>query len=590
MEPSYETLLGRIESLEERLTILQQRIDAVSVPSEVAQPESVRTSPAREFVTVVEKPRRKSDTQPSPSFSLKDRFPWTTEDSLKWAGIALVLFAVGFFFKYAIDEGWLTPAVRVVLGLLLGFVLVGLGFYARSRRPGFGQVLQGGGVATFYITLFASSQVLTVVPYGMAFAGMVLVTAFALALGLYHGDPPLAVLGLIGGLATPFLLYTPEGSITGLVVYVLILLTATTGIYLFWGWRSMLYTTVVGGWGVFLMAASDLPYDRAAQMGDRLALQIAAGFALLSFWAVPVCREWLVRRNPDFWPSPALTAGSRFIRGLEKVLRNAVHQLTLLVPPLALLLTGISWRLEAQSWGLIAVGMAAVLIGVAELLRRQDVRGLAYTHRWSALLVASLAIPALLEEEAILVAFAVEATALHFLAYRQHDRFLRGYAHFVWLIPGFWLLAVLGEGTQGPPPFVTWDALRPLAVILLGLASGFAVRLWPVRVGYWLAAHVALLALIYRELLPFEGGQAFVTALWTFYAIALLVAGLRLDRSVLRTGGLMTLALVVGKLFLVDLRNLDPLWRILLFLGVGALFLLVAYFVPNLWKREKVEG
>lgn len=52
----------------------------------------------------------------------------------------------------------------------------------------------------------------------------------------------------------------------------------------------------------------------------------------------------------------------------------------------------------------------------------------------------------------------------------------------------------------------------------------------------------------------------------------------------------MTLALVVGKLFLVDLRNLDPLWRILLFLGVGALFLLVAYFVPNLWKREKVEG
>ena len=44
--------------------------------------------------------------------------------------------------------------------------------------------------------------------------------------------------------------------------------------------------------------------------------------------------------------------------------------------------------------------------------------------------------------------------------------------------------------------------------------------------------------------------------------------------------------MVVGKLFVVDLAELDAIWRILLFLGFGALLMLVSYLVPSLWRSD----
>jgi uncharacterized membrane protein len=43
---------------------------------------------------------------------------------------------------------------------------------------------------------------------------------------------------------------------------------------------------------------------------------------------------------------------------------------------------------------------------------------------------------------------------------------------------------------------------------------------------------------------------------------------------------------VIGKLFLVDLAEVDPIAKIALFLGVGALFLGVSYFTKEDDTRE----
>ena len=44
-----------------------------------------------------------------------------------------------------------------------------------------------------------------------------------------------------------------------------------------------------------------------------------------------------------------------------------------------------------------------------------------------------------------------------------------------------------------------------------------------------------------------------------------------------RVLGIGTLVLVVVKLFFVDLARVDPLWRVMLFLGFGGLFLVLGY-------------
>ena len=47
-----------------------------------------------------------------------------------------------------------------------------------------------------------------------------------------------------------------------------------------------------------------------------------------------------------------------------------------------------------------------------------------------------------------------------------------------------------------------------------------------------------------------------------------------------------TLLVLVGKLFLVDLARLEAIWRILLFLGFGGLFLVLSYYFQARWKRS----
>jgi uncharacterized membrane protein len=45
----------------------------------------------------------------------------------------------------------------------------------------------------------------------------------------------------------------------------------------------------------------------------------------------------------------------------------------------------------------------------------------------------------------------------------------------------------------------------------------------------------------------------------------------------MRRLGSITLVLVVARLLLVDLARVETIWRVLLFLGCGALFLLTSY-------------
>jgi uncharacterized membrane protein len=121
-------------------------------------------------------------------------------------GIALLLFGLVFLFKYAVDRGWLTPWVQVLLGLALGVGLAAVGLRVGVRRRWFSQLMLGGAAAAFYITGFAAFQLFQLVSYSVALSYMVLVTLFTFWGALRANGAALSVLGALGGLGTPFLL------------------------------------------------------------------------------------------------------------------------------------------------------------------------------------------------------------------------------------------------------------------------------------------------------------------------------------------------------------------------------------------------
>jgi hypothetical protein len=68
-----------------------------------------------------------------------------------------------------------------------------------------------------------------------------------------------------------------------------------------------------------------------------------------------------------------------------------------------------------------------------------------------------------------------------------------------------------------------------------------------------------------------------------YVPLLVLFLGFYRNSSRIRFLGMLTILLVVGKLFLVDLSQISTLLRILLFIGFGVVFLVVRYLLHQKW-------
>lgn len=649
-----------------------------------AQPEPQPVAPTQSTTAPVAKPR--------------SRFA-SGEYWLNRIGIWLLLLGVVFLFKYSVDQGWLTPWVRIAVGLLVGSILLYFGFRVRGRRRFYSQLFTGGGVAAYYITGFAAFQLLHLVAFGVAMVFMTIVTALAFLISIRQDTAILSLIGAIGGLGTPFLLYSQSGSIPGLVSYTCLILIGSTLVYLFKGWRSLLVVSALGGWTVMILALLDLQSPEKSQAMDKWAVQVAYLFGLFAFWGVPVLRERLRIRNPEKWTLPEVTLSKLPQKPSTGSLYNLYPYLfAVLAPIVTHLFSYAIWGPSDTVWGTVLIA-GAVLFGVVALYLYKEVQllNLAHTHRLVALYLFTVGLAFLFDGNALFIALATEAALVRTVGARVQDRGLAIAGHVLFGIVFLWLLDRI-QFTQvtvwiealGVTPFLNARALADLwaivlmtataglgqketersvylilaAVALAGLlvrelggnwqfiavvtelpllhwygrklkdislrnfghaffavvfvwmmtrlllpsASGSAVFNWQTLAdmyaiaiifvtsrmitgvdapfAYRLGVHVGILALMWRELGRFEDGQGYVSIAWGVYAIALLLIGLQMDRRKLQTVALATLFLLVGKLFFVDLANLQAIWRILLFIGFGALFLFISYYFRSLWRQK----
>jgi uncharacterized membrane protein len=170
---------------------------------------------------------------------------------------------------------------------------------------------------------------------------------------------------------------------------------------------------------------------------------------------------------------------------------------------------------------------------------------------------------------------------------------------------GGWLFwaGVTSDGHSAP---LTWlPLLNPLDVAML-LAVG-ALAAWshsttgaagrdlrgaigPVvgAAAFWALNTAALRAVHQLAGVPWQAGalfdslvvQAVLSLLWTLTAMGLMVAGHRIVRRPPWLAGAGLLALVVVKLFFVDLAGQGTIERIVSFVGVGGLLLVIGYVAP----------
>ena len=126
-------------------------------------------------------------------------------------GVIILLIGVAYFLRLAVDRGWIVPSPtgRVIAGLLAGAGIVL--WSERFRRKGFAAFsysLKALGSGVLYLSLWASFQMFHLLPAGVAFGLMVLVTAWNAWMAWSQDSELLAGYALAGGFLTPLLLST----------------------------------------------------------------------------------------------------------------------------------------------------------------------------------------------------------------------------------------------------------------------------------------------------------------------------------------------------------------------------------------------
>jgi len=84
--------------------------------------------------------------------------------------------------------------------------------------------------------------------------------------------------------------------------------------------------------------------------------------------------------------------------------------------------------------------------------------------------------------------------------------------------------------------------------------------------------------------------QMGLSMLWTVYAVALIVVGVRLASPGLRRQGLALFGLAVVKVFLFDLSSLARIYRILTFFALGLVALIVSFLYQRKLSGDRTEG
>ncbi|MGA9672226.1 MAG: DUF2339 domain-containing protein [Terracidiphilus sp.] len=525
-------------------------------------------------------------------------------------GILAVLIAVAWFLKMAFDNHWIGPLGRVLIGLVAGAGIVAWSERFQSKGfTAFAYSLKAVGSGILYLSLWASFSVFHLVPASVAFAAMILVTAFNGFMAWVQDAELLALYAIAGGLSTPLLLSTGENHEVTLFSYLLLmdiavlvlaalrpwsrlLFAAYIGTVVFIvGWWSTFYGVGAFGWTTFFLTSYFLIFafaprlvrangdDGATVSGwDALAgvlLPVAnAGLGFLGFyllfdskgmdWAGP----WLAVAFAAYYLAlmrlPAfgrLRASGAVLSGLH--LTAAVVFLTMAIP------------LKAHgSWltiGWLAEGV--VLLWSASRLRSMLLRVLAIGCL--ALGLIALLVLALMEIDS--AAYAVP------IFNERFGDFCAGIAAFA---IACWIARKANAETDAEKQD-GWQAMSAVAALIVSGLILLSVSL-EIHHYWWMRPWRG----DYRAMHNYQMIAQFTYSAWfMLYGAILLGAGFWRRSAFLRWQALVLLAVSIAKVFLVDVSELAEGYRILSFLGLGALLLAVSYVYQRDWLNlRNIKG
>ena len=239
------------------------------------EPSSVRPSPA---ASVLEGEQADAAPSSAPMETPPERESLEhalTSRWIVWLGAVAIALAGVFLTAYAIEQGWLGPTTRIVLGCLLGLALAVGGEWVR-RRPFertiaavrvdyVPQALSSAGVFVLYASIYVGYAYYELYPTLVAFVLLGAVALGAVAFSLLQGWF-VAFLGILGSFLTPALTPSSAPSAWALFPYLIAVLAASVAVmrYMGWWWLGFFGLAAATLWNLFWLATAYTGADAPA--------------------------------------------------------------------------------------------------------------------------------------------------------------------------------------------------------------------------------------------------------------------------------------------------------------------------------------
>ncbi|MDO8501054.1 MAG: DUF2339 domain-containing protein [Gemmatimonadaceae bacterium] len=610
MQPDDElTLDARVARLERGLAAVSASLDAI-LSNNTAPADPIRPGP-----------------RARPQFAQLPIQGKSAEWWLARGGALLTCLALIMLYQYAVDRNWITPVVRLAAGTAVGAgLMIAAARIARTVKPapddtvGLREVLMGAALSAWYITAYAGAVFYHLVPVSGARAIFFALSIAGAWLALREKRALLAILAIGVGFAAPALLPSATPSIPAFAAYILALTAVGLVLYLMRGWQSVLWLTFIAFWwnageAVAITCCSSplIPTRMAGSpVTARIAMTLLVALCTAMLVRVPILRRRLLALGSDLYTEPLLSEWSHSILvEVSSVIRRVTGQptsldsaalwaITLSSPLLALFDLSTIWRFApVVTWGAAAAVIAVIAFRLASSARAPDDE---FTHveaaaaaLWSLAGIIWLADPVSTALHVsvfptILIGAAAHAfVALYFLR-GSRFRVPRGLAKITAV--GAVTMTVFAEITTVGAGFKPWWTSSAIVTIATSAWIWWTSRRIPEERGY--ATVIGIVA--YLALMLVDGRllghilRPLVTASYALAGTAMLVASMRTSNpAVLRRLGGFTLVVVVARLFMLDLAGVETIWRVLLFLVCGALFLLTSYLL-QVGRKPSVTG
>jgi len=236
-------------------------------------------------------------------------------------GIAVLVIGIGIGAKYAIDHELISPLTRIVLGYLCGIVLIVLATRLKAKYENFSAVLLSGGMAVFYFMTFAAYDLYQLIPQMLAFALMVIFTAFTVFAAIQYNLQLIAIIGLVGAYGVPFLLSNGSGKVGVLFTYMSLLNAGILILSFKKTWKALYYSAFTLTWLIYSAWALD-----RYQADDHLWISlIFSSIFFITFYITLLSYKLLQGEPLSRWDIILLTANSFIYYGFGYFVINE-HQ------------------------------------------------------------------------------------------------------------------------------------------------------------------------------------------------------------------------------------------------------------------------